>query len=103
MPVGAGRCGGAVDLSGDLAGQTALPRLTRLRLVGSDRRGDAVIPSTIRAHAKAGKTGAFHGNSGECGTRENVGLKALKTVANLQPVLAIVPLAGLFKRALCAF
>ena len=45
----------------------------------------------IRAHAKAGKTGAFHGNSGECGSHENGGLKALKTVANLQPALAVLP------------
>ena len=44
MPVGAGRCGGAVDLSGDPAGQAALPRLTRLRLVGSDHRGDKRPP-----------------------------------------------------------
>lgn len=45
----------------------------------------------IRAHAKAGKMGAFHGNSGECGSCENMGLKAFETVANLQPVLAMLP------------
>ena len=48
-------------------------------------------PSMIRAHAKAGKTGAFHGNSCECGSHENAGLNALKTVANLQLVLTTLP------------